>query len=84
MSMSGTQLSKFRSGWAIVIGNFGAGHYFTRIGLSDEAFSACGLKAPVRKLYGIGTWSPCRKCRRKHGSPPDVRRFVDELSGGAA
>lgn len=77
MSMSGVQLHKFRSGWAVVIGNFGSGHHFRRIGMTDEVISSCGLYAPVASMWGIGTWPPCRKCRRKHGPPSDVRTFVD-------
>lgn len=83
MSISGSRLHKFREGWAVVIGNFGAGHYFRRTGMTDEALSTCGLRAPLRQLFGIGTWQPCRKCRRKHGAPTDVRTCVDDLDGAA-
>jgi hypothetical protein len=79
--MSGLQLHGFRQGWAIVIGNFGTGHYFRRIGLTDEVVSACGLHAAVRSMWGIGTWTPCRKCRRKHGVPTDVRTLIELEQG---
>lgn len=79
MKMSAMQLRGFTKGWAIVIGNFGAGHYFRRIGMTDEVISSCGIRSTVPAMYGIGTWTPCRKCRRKHGAPTDVRTCLDQL-----
>lgn len=83
VSVSGTQLHKFTKGWAVVIGTFGLGHHFRRIGMTDEVISSCGLRYPVRSLFGIGTFPPCRKCRKKHSAPTDVRTCVDgtELEG---
>jgi hypothetical protein len=77
MIISGSRLKVFRHGWAIIIGNFGVGHYFRRIGMTDEAIAACGLRAPVRMLFGIGTYPSCTKCRRKNSAPTDVRTCVD-------
>lgn len=77
MSVSGTQLHGFRNGWAKEFGTFGAGHYFRRVGLTDEVVSTCGLRASVRSMWGIGTFPPCRKCRRKHQPPSDVRTCLD-------
>ena len=82
MSMSGSQLKGFTEGWAVVIGSFGAGHYFKRKGITNRVVSSCGVHAEVRHLYGIGTWTPCRHCVRKHGTPLDVRTCLDIL--GAA
>lgn len=82
MKMSGLQLRAFTKGWAIVIGAFGDGHFFRRVGMTDEVVSACGLRRPLRCLYGVGTWGLCKKCRRKHGPPTDVRIAPDQLKAG--
>lgn len=79
MAVSGSQLRSFRAGWAVVIGAFGAGHHFRRIGVGDEAVAACGLRAPVVLLHGIGTFETCRRCRKKHGAPPDRRTCLETL-----
>jgi hypothetical protein len=79
MPASGSQLAAFRSGWAFPIFAGSKGHHFRRVGLSELATSACGLVYPVANLYGIGTFPPCRICRRKAGTPPDVRTFIDTM-----
>lgn len=77
MIISGSRLIKFRQGWAIEHGSFGVGHYFRRIGATDETLASCGLRGTVRGMFGIGTFPACRKCRRKHPAPTDVRTCVD-------
>jgi len=84
MSVSGSRLTKFRHGWAVIIGNFGMGHHFRRVGMTDEAISTCGLRAELRELFGIGTYPACRKCRRKNPAPSNVRTCMDDLRDGAA
>ncbi|HEY4292105.1 hypothetical protein [Luteibacter sp.] len=79
MAISGGQLRSFRTGWAIVLGNFGKGHYFRRIGAGDVALASCGMDAYVSLLYGIGTYETCRRCRKKHGAPPDRRTCMETL-----
>jgi hypothetical protein len=59
--MCGAQLKNFRKGWAIQIGPFGKGHYWIRNDFRD-ASSICGLIAPIRWLYAVGTWPLCKKC----------------------
>lgn len=83
MSMSGMQLKGFTKGWATAIYSFGPGHYFRRIGMTDEVISSCGVRSAVRAMYGIGTWATCKKCRRKHGAPTDVRTCIDQLQEGS-
>jgi hypothetical protein len=61
--MSGTQLKNFRKGWAVHIGTWGKGHYWTRIDF-EAADSACGLIAPTRYLYAVGSWPYCKTCLR--------------------
>jgi hypothetical protein len=77
MSVSGRQLHAFRNGWACVFGTFGLAHYFRRVGVTDEVIASCGLRAPVRAMWGVGTFPTCRKCRKKHGPPTDRRTCVD-------
>jgi len=79
MAVSGEMLKSFRSGWAIVLGAFGVGHYFRRIGAGDVAVTACGHQAYVPQLYGIGTYETCRRCRKKHGAPPDRRTCLETM-----
>lgn len=77
MSVSGLQLHSFRAGWALIQGTFGLAHHFRRIGMTDECVSACGLRAPVRVMWGVGTFPVCRKCRKKRAPPADRRTCVD-------
>jgi hypothetical protein len=79
MPASGSQLAGFRQGWAKAIFGGQRGHFFRRVGAGDVAISACGQEVYVSQLYGIGTFTACRNCRKKHGPPPDVRTFIDTM-----
>ena len=79
MPASGGQLTSFRNGWAKVAFGGSRGHHFRRVGASDYAVAACGLEAAVAALYGIGTYPPCRICRKKRGAATDVRTFIDTM-----
>jgi hypothetical protein len=83
MALSGGQLRSFRTGWAIVLGNFGKGHYFRRISVTDVTLAACGVQAYLPQLYGIGSYETCRRCRKKHSAPPDRRTCVETLKEAA-
>lgn len=83
MLLSGGQLRSFRAGWAVVIGAFGAGHHFRRIGGGGDTVAACGLRAPVALLYGIGTYEACLRCRKTRAAPSDRRTCIEILKEGS-
>lgn len=62
--MSGRKAIKFKSGWAVIIAQWGRAHYFQR----DEAGicqSLCGrAKAVAAQLYLAGTWKHCKLCEK--------------------
>lgn len=76
MALSGGRLEDFTEGWALVGGTFGCGHYFRRVGTEDLVLSSCGQWSRLPVLWGVGTFPACKRCEKKHGSPPDRRTFV--------
>jgi len=62
--MSGPKARKFRSGWAVIIAQWGKAHYFAR----DEAgicTSLCGrARVVATRLYHAGTFKRCKLCEK--------------------
>lgn len=77
MAFGGVRYEDFEKGWALVIGSFGSGHYFRRVGETDTVIATCGLRSVVPAMWHIGTFPPCKRCLKKHGPPTDTRTFVD-------
>lgn len=61
----------------MVGGTFGCGHYFRHVGQDDLVLSSCGQWSRLGVLWGVGTFPACKRCAKKHGSPPDTRTFVE-------
>lgn len=63
--MSGPPENKFRRGWALPVGSFGAAHYFRRSDLGP-AVALCGrARVEAGRLLGVGSWRRCRICEEK-------------------
>lgn len=63
--MSGGPIEGFKRGWAVVVGRWGAAHYFERDELS-WCDTVCGLfSVRANALRGLGTWRKCKRCEAK-------------------
>lgn len=63
--LSGGMIQNFREGWAHdIFSKSSRSHYFRRDGF-DGAAALCGHVAPVRWLYGAGTFPHCQNCTRE-------------------
>lgn len=64
---SGGQIENFREGWAHDIMSEGDKAHYYRRNHPNNCLASCGISAPVRWLYGIGSYPKCRSCARAVG-----------------
>jgi hypothetical protein len=69
--MTAGRMRKFREGWALPIGSFGAAHFYTRDGVG-LAVSLCGAMspAPPGMLHDAGSWTHCKRCEQRRLKAP--------------
>lgn len=69
--MTAGRMQKFREGWALPLGSFGAAHFYSRDGVG-WAISLCGAMspAPAGGLHAAGNWTRCKRCEAKPTKAP--------------